>query len=189
MSLFFLNVIHEKCYEIVRLVDLTDFNFKKKKNAQRKTRQNYKSLRFRLQLKCTWCIFVQNKNYLSFNVNFKLPNLLLIGNIKLERHAKHCLVKRNSVLLLAICKWTLKSLRRPSDFNMYERFCCFYWKSLQRMAYNRRQNVWSFLWKLTYCYNCGLIKHDWKQTWFNIITFINTSYSCSILYARIWHIL
>lgn len=136
-----------------------------------------------------WYMLVQNKNYISSHLNFKLSNLLLIGNIKLERHIKNYTVKRNSVLLLSICKWTLKSLRMPSDFNMYERFYCFYWKRLQRMAYNRRQNVWSLMWKLTYCSNCGRIKHDWKQTWFNIITFINASYSCSILYARIRHIL
>lgn len=47
---------------------------------------------------------VQNTNYISFNVNFKLTNILLIDNIKLGIHAKNCLVKRNSVLLLAICK-------------------------------------------------------------------------------------
>lgn len=47
---------------------------------------------------------VQNTNYISFNLNLKLTDLLLIDNIKLEMHAKNSLVQRNSVLFLAICK-------------------------------------------------------------------------------------
>lgn len=49
-------------------------------------------------------MLVQNTNYISSHLKVKLSNLLLIGNIKLERHVKNCKVKRNSVLLLSICK-------------------------------------------------------------------------------------
>lgn len=142
-------------------------------------------LKFRLRLKCTWSVVVQNINYVSLNVNFKLTNLLRIDSIKLEIH-KNFLVKRNLILSLATGNECLL-FKNVLEFQ-------YVWVILLFLLEKLTKNVlqWKakcFIWKLAYCYNCGLIKHDWKQTWFNIITFINTYYLCSILYARIWHIL
>lgn len=51
-------------------------------------------LRFRIKLKCIWCVVVLIKNYINFNVNFKLTNLLFIDNIQIEIHAQKCLGKK-----------------------------------------------------------------------------------------------